>query len=168
MNFSIGWGKETITFSMPEEHRVGPAATLTILPKLEKQWRIIHDFKPVSYERHVRYALALCKEGNVVMSIAFNSITTVVKCISEHWPKVVCNTGGVPRLGEWTTIEIFNEEEEMGKCTFSVIIGGKRVFREDNEGSRDLTDVCVRLAPYSTDDGMQQGYIRRLSIMTKK
>ena len=145
-----------------------PGATLSILPKLEKHWRIVHDFKPVAYERHVRYALTLCKEGNVVMSVAFNNITTVVKCISEYWPKVVCNTGGVPRVGEWTTIEILNEEEELGKCTLSVIIGGKQVFREENGGSRELTDVCVTTAPYSSDDTMQQGYIRRLNIMTKK
>ena len=145
-----------------------PVATLTILPKLEKHWRIIHDFKPVAYERSVQYGLSLCKDDHIVMSIAFNNITTVVKCISDYWPKVVCNTGGVPRLGEWTTIEISNEVEESGKCTFSVIIAGKLVFREENAGSRELSDVYVTTAPYSSDDSMQQGYIRRLIVMTKK
>ena len=115
MNFSTGWGKETVAFSRPEEHRMEPSATLATLPKLEKDWRIIHEFKPVAYERHARFALTLCKEDNVVLSIAFNNITTVVKCISDYWPKLVANTGGVPRLGEWTTIEVLNEEEEPGQ-----------------------------------------------------
>ena len=72
----------------------------------------------------------------------------------------------------WTTIDVSNEELEPGKCTFTVFIGGEQVFKdedveeEEEEGTIELTNVCV--AATSHDERVQDGYIRGLTIMTKK
>ena len=81
----------------------------------------------------------------------------------------------MPKIGEWTTIDVVNEELEHGAeaeawSTLTVFFGGRQIFKEEKPGSRELTDVCVTAvttrAHYTVK--AQPGFIRGLTIVTKK
>ena len=82
-----GWGTETIIFSKPEEHNIVADCTLTTIPKLEKQWRITHDFKPMAYNSggSWRCTLRLEKGDDQVMNFCFKETDTMINCVSQHW-----------------------------------------------------------------------------------
>ena len=167
-----GWG--TTIFSKPEEHKFS-SSVLTTIPKPCKQWRITYDFKPTNYLDGRNSNLCLFKGGRDVMQLDFSSTTTYV--FLWPWPIARCSSPVVPRIGEWTTIDITNEELKPGKCTLTIFIRGIQIFQEENTGiqifkgenteSRELNDLQVKTAPYDRDL-IQLGYIRGLSIMKKK
>ena len=163
-----GWGTETIIFSKPEEHNIVADCTLTTIPKLEKQWRITHDFKPMAYNSggSWRCTLRLEKGYDQVMNFCFKETDTMINCVSQHWLNARYSSTDLPQIGEWTTIDVTNEELEPGKCTLTIFFGEKQVFQEEKEGARALTNVCVTAT--SSPQHVQNGFIRRLTIMTKK
>merc|ERR1719222_85844 len=162
------WGTETIIFSKPEEHQIVQNSILTTLPKLEKNWRITHDFKPTFYTRDGGETLCLMKGNDWVMSFCITATNTEIGFNSKHCSPARCLIKNMPTIGEWTTIDVMNEELEPGKCTFTVFFGGEEVFKEEKPGTRELIDVCVAATSTDNDRSVQPGFIRGLTIMTKK
>ena len=169
------WGRKTIILSKYEEHQITQNAVLTTIPRLEKHWRITFDLKPTEYNSNTTNngyfgsALRLKKGTDSIMSFFFQSNTTSVGCTSDHWTTASCSVDILPKIGVWTTFDVVNEELEEGKCTLTVFIGGKQVFKEEKDGSRAVTDVTVTSA--SAPNGQNKvanGFIRGLTIMTKK
>ena len=138
---------------------------MTTLLKLEKQWRITHDFKPTVYNIEDRETLCLMKGTETVMYICFTETTTLIRLISQYWLNAECLIKEVPKIGEWTTIDVINEELKPGKCTLTVFFGGRQVFKEEKLGTRAITDVETSIS--STFQAIP-GFIRELTIMTKK
>ena len=72
-----------------------------------------------------------------------------------------------PKLGEWSRIEI-SQEEENGKCIISFSVGGKEVGREDM-GDFDhwvtLNDVKIFAG---SNWSAQPGFLRGLVVLDKK
>ena len=110
-----------------------------------------------------------------VMMFCFKETTTLISLISDYWLNADCWIKEVPKIGEWTTIDVVNEELEHGAgaeawSTLTVFFGGRQIFKEEKPGTRELTDVCVTAvttrAHYTVK--AQPGFIRGLTIVTKK
>ena len=159
------WGAETVIFSKPDEHKIIGGLTMTTLPKLEKKWRITHEFKPLTYKSSVTSSLCLKVGNQLLISFWFTATSTRIFC--ANLPQKGIMIEKVPKIGEWTTINVSNEELEPGKCTFTVFIGGEEVFKDEQAAvvTTELTNVCVMA---TTREPVQDGYIRGLTIMTKK
>ena len=82
---------------------------------------------------------------------------------AEPLPAVTSNK--LPKIGEWTRIEMTHEEVD-GRYFLSLSVGGKEWGREEvtNTELGSLTDVtvCTGLGQYS-----QPGFIRRLVVLHK-
>ena len=143
---------------------------MTTLSKLEKQWRITHDFMPTAYDVDGGFTLYLLRGTDAAMSFSFTTTTTMIRCEAKYWAHVSCLVKEVPTIGGWTTIDVMNEELESGKCTFTVLLDGRQVFKDEKAGTRELTNVRVSVgaAVNYTSAYAQQGFIRGLTIMTKK
>ena len=75
------------------------------------------------------------------MDISFNKFSKKIALGHRSpWPYSIPE---VPILGEWTTIDIINEELEPGKCTLTVLFGGRQVFKEEKAGTLDLNTATV-------------------------
>ena len=124
---------------------------MTTLPKLEKNWRITHDFKPTAYIGR-GFSLRLMKGTDWVMYLCFDARNTEIGFNSKHCSPARFHITSVPTIGEWTTIDVMNEELEPGKCTFTVFFGGEEVFKEEKPGTRELSDVCVAATLVNFDE----------------
>ena len=160
------WGAETIIFSKSEEHKITAGSTLTTLPKLEKQWRITHEFKPMTYKSGNACSLRLMEGTQAVISFWFSATSTTIYFANRREKNIAIKA--VPKIGEWTTIDVTNEELEPGKYTFTVFIGGVQVFKDQQVavGPTEFFNVCVTEAFDQLQ--AQDGHIRGLTIMTKK
>ena len=67
----------------------------------------------------------------------------------------------MPKIGEWTRLEISHEEKE-GKFFLSLAIGDKEVEKKKMKTTRmaKLTDVEISI-------GWQPGFIKRLLVLEK-
>ena len=164
------WGTETIIFSKPQVHQIVYGSTLTSLSKLEKHWRITHDFMPTAYNVDGGFTLNLLRGTDPAMIFSFTTTTTMICCEAKYWGRVSCLIKEVPKIGGWTTIDVINEELEPGKCTFTVLLDGRQVFKDEKSGTRELANVglFVGATVNYTLAYAQQGFIRGLTIMTKK
>ena len=175
---SGNWTPETIVYSKSEAHSImnyGPS--LTTIPKLEKHWRITFDFKPnqsslVPVNRFDsdfgKRVLSLVKRNNgAVLALYFQGNYTKIHCYGSDWRSAYCDVNILPKIGDWTTYDVINEELEPGKCRFKVFIGGKLVFEEEKQGTREITDVTVNTGAWA-DSTRTEGHLRRLTIRTKK
>ena len=166
-----GW--DISLFSEPKEQKIA-RYVLTTITEPCKQWRITHDFKPTEYQTGYNKTLCLTDEyRRVLLEVFFTNNTTFVLC-RDPWPGSRRSIPVVPPIGEWTTIDITNEELEPGKCMLTVVIGGNQVFQEESTGSRGLANFFqVMTAPYDNPSSnrmvsIHPGLIRKLSITTKK
>ena len=149
---------------------------MTEINKPCKQWRITHDFKPTPFNAANNYTVyytlrfAVPDYSHVhnmlidehVMDICFTTRTTYITNRSP-WPDATHSICEVPKIGEWTTIDIINEELEPGKSTLTVLFGGRQVFQIGQAGPCDLNTAKVY---YPASHLHHPGYIRNLSIMT--
>ena len=146
-------------FSKPEEHEIElnyPFAACEINEPC-KQWRITLDFKPSSYRKTGSDIFCFTLPDDI--DIGFTTTTTYIRYTYDR-PAANYFIPEVPRIGEWTTIDVTVEELEPGKHIFTFYIGGRDVFRKESAGTFDLADVEACF-------GDQPGYIRNLNIMTK-
>ena len=152
---------------------------MTTLSKLEKQWRITHDFMPTAYIVDGGFTLNLLRGTDPTMIFSFTTTTTMIRCEAEYWGRVSGLIKEVPKIGGWTTIDVINEELEPGKCTFTVLLDGRQVFKDEKADTRELANVGLFVGAINqsinqcatvnyTSAYAQQGFIRGLTIMTKK
>ena len=73
-----------------------------------------------------------------------------------------------PKLGEWTRIEI-SQEEKNGKCFLSFSVGGKEVGRREVDYPGEITDVKICFGPWVNDVWpAQPGFIKGLVVLDKQ
>ena len=124
---------------------------------------------PTAFNVDGGFTLNLLRGTDAAMSFSFTTTTTMIRCEAKYWAHVSCLIKEVPNWG-WTTIDVINEELEPGKCTFTVLLDGRQVFKDEKAGTRELANVglFVGATVNYTSAYAQQGFIRGLTIMTKK
>ena len=154
--------------------------TLATIPKLEAQWKIIHDFKPTEYCQNGKGGCVSLRIGCGGVSrekagiVFYQSISkNVLKAgilydeglATEHLA-IKCNK--IPPIGEWTRMEISHEKED-GKYFLSFSIGGTEVGRKEVALPmfRDRTNVKVTIGSSKMGRG-QPGFIRGLVVLQKE
>ena len=120
------------------------------------------------------------REGiKTLMSFLFNKGSTIIQFYGEQraikgwhtpiWPGAAGFITTVPKIGEWTAFDISNEELEVGKCTLTVSMNGKEMYKETIQGTREIADVTLTAASnLSPKQDVMSGHIRGLTIKTKK
>ena len=79
----------------------------------------------------------------------------------------VMRSSQLPKVGEWTRIEISHEEVD-GKYFFSFSVGGREVGRKEaGPDLRELTDVKIAIGG-SLPEFVQPGFARRLVVLEKQ
>ena len=88
---------------------------------------------------------------------------------SERWgwdeeDPLVLESNQLPRIGEWTRIEVSHEEED-GKYFLSFAVGGRELGRKEatDPEFREMTDVTIDIGRHM----IQPGFIRRLLVLQK-
>jgi len=134
---------------------------LARIPKLESQWRIIHDFKPTEYLQAAdptRPHLGLYfvtgdrkSPGNSAVGLYFPFPKILLNdCIRNDNNQIQLvqevESTQLPKIGEWTRVEIGHEKVEEKYFLF-LSVGGREVGREEVTDPRlkNLTDVKVRI-----------------------
>ena len=159
--------------------------TLAIIPKLEAQWKIIHDFKPTEYFQNtqggylslgIRCGGASPEKAGIIFYPSISNgleLSTNIKAgilSDEGLPteNLVIKCNKILPIGEWTRMEISHEKED-GKYFLSFSIGGTEVGRKEVAlpMSRDRTNVKVTIG--SNKMGRSQpGFIRGLVVLQKE
>ena len=157
--------------------------TLAIIPKLEAQWKIIHEFKPTEYFQNtqrvylslgIRYGGAsqekagidICISNVPELSAYFKAGILSDEGLQTEKLAIKCNK--IPPIGEWTRLEISHEKEDS-KYFLSFSIGGTEVGRKEVAlpMSRDRTNVKVTIGSSKMGHG-QPGFIRGLVVLQKE
>ena len=83
----------------------------------------------------------------------------------ERWDRVVefLESNQLPKIGEWTRMEISHEEED-GKFFLSFGVAGRQLARKEATEFRELADVIISIG---SDSDLQPGFIRRLVVLQK-
>ena len=148
--YFAGWGN--LVFFDPEEHQItDKKVLLASIPKLEAQWKIIHEIKLGYPEYPVPASLTLemtCDEiPNHTMEFEFDSFLGY-----PGLNVLVFGMDQLPKLPEWTRIEI-SHVEEGGQYFLSVTVGVWTKGRQASElNLSNLTDVKI----YSGNDYQHQ------------
>ena len=141
--------------------------------KLRPQWKILHEFKPISYESSAAYTTPVslrvdCKNQKV-LQIDFpapNMRLTTLQCIPNQYA-IVCKA---PLLGGgWCKVEI-SHEKEGEKFTLAMSVGGQEVGRLDAVSPilSNMTDVEIYIgAKEGVYADSQHGNIRGLVVLDK-
>ena len=118
------------------------------------QWKIIHDFKPTKVLSSEVFSFGL-----VLAWKPF--VNGPVKVF--HLPPVVSNQ--LPKVGEWTRIEIGHEVGEDGRYFLTFTVGGEMLGRTGLDWTREMSDVSISIGIKVEDS--QPGIIRRLVVLEK-
>ena len=176
--YFVGWGN--LVFFDPEEHQItDKQVLLASVPKLEAQWKIIHEFKPTGYpqlhqdpdtpfpKQDTLNSLEITYDGgfddggipNLTMEFESESLNL------SHNEGAVFRMDQLPKLQEWTRIEI-SHVEEGGQYFLSITVGvwtKRRQASELNLGN--LTDVKI----YSGNDYQHQaGFVKGLMVLDQQ
>ena len=162
----------TIIFSIIDERLIQRSKFLTCIKGSYKHWKFGHEFKPTSYleKNSFSFSFALRKKGELRKTVLGIAFTESVMKISSFppWPAAKFRSMKLPSLNQWTSIEITNKEVETGRSLFTIVVGAKQVFQQEDVGSRDLSNMTIETIHYYNGSNVQPGYIRRLSILTNK
>ena len=182
MSFS-GWGN-LVCFDTEEHQIPQEAMALAKIPKLGSQWKIIHDFKPTEYCPPVPrppvglrlFTGDVNAPGSSVVGIVFKDSLSKIALYStiqdgnnQYKAKLAVKNTQLPKVGEWTRIEIGHEKVE-DKYFLSLSVGGKEVGRKEVFGRelRKPTDVLICLGHPDEEHANQPGVIRRLVVLEKQ
>ena len=169
-----GWGN--LVFFDTEEHQI-KCKLVAKIPKLESQWRIIHDFKPTEYPP-ARSSTILCvfkgdgmTPGNSFVRLEFplpNIGLAHGILNNQTQPDRAVKSTQLPKVGEWTRIE-FGHEKVDEKYFLFLSVGGREVGRKEvtDPGLRKLNDVKVIIGSNKWER-CQPGFIRRLVVLEKR
>ena len=151
------------------------------IPKLGSQWRIIHDFKPTEYLQAANPATkSLFLEsgdgqtpGSIRVGIYFFPLPKIapVHIIrgdnNQPQGKYIVKSTQLPKVGEWTRVEIGHEKVDE-KYFISLSVGGRKARKEVTDPElRKLTDVQVCIGD-EIQEHSQPGIIRRLVVLEKR
>ena len=177
------WGN--LVFFDTQEHQIpNEFHKLVTIPKLETQWKILYDVKLIEHlqvENPRKYYATL--------NIHFGRDTIVGTAISptriilgghfrghdnQPYDQNVVKGSQVPKVGEWTRIEISHEEED-GKYFLSLAVGGGHVGRGevDDPALKNPTDVKLYIGCQPGSGTVQgqtlplPGFVRRMVVLQK-
>ena len=142
------------------------------VPKLEAQWKIIHEFKPTEYPQlyQGRESFEMSYDGgfddggtpNLTIELKPHSLYLYLRCPDFNNP--VFRIDQLPKLQEWTRIEI-SHVEEGGQLFLSFTVGGQTKRRQASQlkgNLSNLTDVKI----YIGDE--QPGFVKGLMVLDQK
>ena len=155
---------------------------MTEIQKLGTQWKIIHEFKPTEYPQGpettlqkppVSLVIGVEKtfgRGYVGLAFPYPKIALAYRIHGdENKSKTLMflRSDQLPKIGEWTKIEI-SHEEENARYFLSFTVGGKLVGREDVTDTklRNPTNVKICFGQYEKSN-CQPGIIRKLVVLDK-
>ena len=162
-----------------QEHRIpDPGIQLAKIPKLGSQWRVIHDFKPTEYFPSSALSLLVRLDKPIggwwSLGIRFCLSDITLRCLisgedNQNQNRTLAKSTQLPKIGEWTKIEI-SHEEENGKFFLSLSVGGQEVGREEvtdlDLGQPTDVKICIGTDGKSPV-GFNGGVIRRLVVLEK-
>ena len=141
------------------------------------QWKIAVDFKPtasVGLNLYTPYTPLLIVTfgvgGDFELRLQYrkNSIAMMLFDRGAHHPKVLeTEEHPLPKVGEWTRIEISHEEED-GKFSFVFSVGGTEIGREEsNNVFSELLNEEPSLKIDLGNSDRQPGFVRGLVVVEK-
>ena len=148
------------------------------IPKLQPQWKIIHEFRPIGWFEMCTYvSLEVYSQKQQIFKIDFPAPN--MRLVFPMASLQVDNDQGVfscpaPLLGEWTRIEVTHEREpEVGRFTVALAVDGEEVGRVDVDQPvlRSLTDIKIFIGsaedPSQCFRRIQYGDIREVVVLDK-
>merc|ERR1712129_484091 len=135
------------------------------IPKLSKQWRIIHSFKPTSYIQGefsglyitgLQYELSFRFRGSTYLHLPEGDMVVQFK-ETKHFKR--------PAIGVWTTLQVSHQMNEEGKPFFNIVVGGVEVHKEEIPLKTGITDVNV-YESNPVEYQVQKGCIKNIIIET--
>jgi len=149
--------------SYAPEFQIVKSMQVFSIPKLSKQWRITHSFKPTSYSqgefsglyiKGLQYELSFRFRGYgyggpMDMVVQFKE--------TKHFKR--------PAIGVWTTLQVSHQMNEEGKPIFSIVVGGVEVHKEEIPLKTGITDVNVYISN-PVEYQVQEGCIKNIIIET--
>ena len=133
-----------MVFFDTEEHQILGLKTLAMIPKLKAQWKIIYDFKPTEYIHiHNQFNSTGVRDGG---RVGLNIVLSCSQIGLGRWGRdkedqVLLESRQLPRIGEWTRIEVSHEEED-GEFFLSFAVGGRELGRKEETDPkfREISD----------------------------
>ena len=135
---------------------------MAIIPRLTAQWKIIFDLK---LTHHLNFGEGWCE----VLDMRSDHEDMFSVYVQPKTIELVTRSQGttikseqLPKLFEWTRIEI-GHEENNGKYLITFSVGGKEVGQQevDNEDLRKLEDVDLMIGSF-------RGIARGLFVLEKQ
>jgi len=156
-----------------DKHEIQPdkEANLRIISKLRPQWKVFLDFQPTSFPHdetpRVAFAVSSLVDAacEVVLGITFKGsrIFLVQDLLDAPEAYIEIESSSLPKIGEWTRIEISHEEVE-DKFYLGLRVGGALL------GRREAHPKLQRLKQMSATfggDRAQCGFFRSLVVLEK-
>ena len=146
---------------------------LVTIPKLETQWKILYDVKRMMLNPRKIYATLSIYVGRDAFLLASVSPPQILLGgYLQGDAQQVAAGDQVPKVGEWTRIEIGHEEED-GKYFLSLAVGGGHALRgEVNDPAlKNPTDVKLYIGCHlGAVQGRAHplpGLVRRVVVLQK-
>ena len=159
---------------------------LVTIPKLETQWKILYDVKRTEYlqvenPRKIYVTLSIYVGRDAFLLASVSPPQILLGGYLQGDAQQFAAGNQVPKVGEWTRIEIGHEEED-GKYFLSLAVGGEQVGRGQvtDRVLKSPTDVRLNIGcpprkvvanypllvgPYSVHP--LPGYVRRVVVLQK-
>ena len=142
------------------------------IPKLHPQWKISHEFKPLTYEREtynpIPVSLRVVRKEKTVLKIDFSFPNMRIRVAVRDVAPIVCPA---LLLGEWSKIEITHERNEQeGNYILALSVEDQEVGRVqvDSQVLMKLSDIKVFLGEKQEDwAGSQHGCVKGLVVLDK-
>ena len=169
--YFAGWGN--LVFFDPKEHQItDKKVLLASIPKLEAQWKIIHEIKTTGYPEYPVPASLTLEMTNHTMEFEFDSHLGCPDFSDLVFGPPI-GMEQLPKLPEWTRIEI-SHVEEGGQYFLSITVGVREERREGEEergmqaselNLGNLTDVKI----YSGNDYQHQPrFVKGLMVLDQQ
>ena len=157
-----------------DKHEIQPdkEANLKIIPKLRPQWKVFLDFQPTSFSQdeqlYIAFAVSCRVDAGSVVALAISfkgsRICLVQDDLAEAPEAAIWIEGSsLPKIGEWTRIEISHEEAE-DKFYLGLTVGGALLRR--GEAHPKLQRMKSVTATFG-GGGAHCGFFRSLVVLEK-
>ena len=183
--YFLGW--RHLVYIDTEEYQItDERVTLATIANLGNQWKIIHEFKPTEYpqlhqnpdtpfrKQDELDSLEITYDGgfddggipNLTMEFESESLYLYLRC--PDFNNSVFRMDQLPKLQEWTRIEI-SHVEEGGQLFLSFTVGGQTKRRQASQlkgNLSHLTDVKIYSGSYC--ESHQPGFVKGLMVLDQK
>ena len=161
-----------------EEREITKVATCNLanLQKVALQWKIIQDFKPTAYlTGSLSTPWLIVAFGAFVLGLQYRQDN--IALVLEGNPRRQCmqwvrvKSTELPKVDEWTRIEISHEEED-GKFFFIFSVGGTQMGKKewDSSTTKLWTEGGLKINLFNKELGCwacQPGFVRGLVVLEK-